>query len=466
MVSPGPSFPRFAWRVAAMLALLIPLAGARGQGSEIAGTMPEDSLPGLRAILATALQRSPQLIEAEFRRSVQEAQVIIAQAPRLPGVGGQLNYARNETAISSANSSQSTADGFFYNLSVSQALFHWGALKNASDAARLRLAIEQRKFDLAYRTLAGVLRKAYLALIVEKTRVRHARDALAFLRADLVVLATRRETGAISAAALAGEQLREKEVALETERAEADFAANRARFARLAGLGEFSEDAVPAEIPAPTCTPALASALTAALLRDGAKSTIEYEIHDLAVREAIERHKVEKVRLLPKFYLGAGVSLENSTDVNNNTVNQQGIQRRSVNLSATWNIFDGFATKGATREALAARRLAERTLAARTEEMLQDAQNLARSLALDVRQAELGDIRRGLAVEGRRRAAEEAALGNVPQGDADRAALGIVQAEAAQYAARAVLLGRWSDLVALAGDDPVLNPSRHAREKK
>jgi outer membrane protein TolC len=456
MVSPDLRFPRAIVRLAVALSLLIPLAAARGQGSEIAGTMPEDLLPELRPILATALQRSPSLIEADFRRSFQEAQVIIAHAPRLPGAGAQLNYARNETSISSANSSRSSADGFFYNLSVGQALFHWGALRNASEAARLRLAIEQRKFDVAYRVLAGVLRKAYLALVIEKTRVRHARESLRLLRADLVVLAERRASGAISPAAFAGEQLREQEAALDTERAEADFAANRARFARLAGLGELTEDAVPSAIPAPTCTPALAAALTAALLRDGAKSTLEYEIHDLAVREAIRRHSVERVRQLPKFNLGAGVSQENSTDVNGNTVNQQGIQRQSVNVSASWNIFDGFASRGAVREALASKRLAERTLAARTEEIMQDAQVLARSLALDVRQAELGDIRLSLAVEGRKRLAEEADLGNVPRGDAERAALGIVQAEAGQYAARAALLG---------ADDPVLNLSRHAREK-
>ncbi len=467
MVSPGLRFSRVISRAALALCLLVPLAGARGQGSEIAGTMPEEHLPALRAILATALARSPSLIDADFRRAVVEAQVIGADAPRLPGVGAQLNYARNQTSISSASSSKSNADGFFYNLGVNQALFHWGALKNSAEAARLRLAIEQRKFDVAYRTLAGVLRKAYLALIVEKNRVRFARETLRLLRGDLVVLAERKESGAISAAVLEGERLRERRVALDTERAESEFAANRARFARLAGIGDLAEDAVPDEIPAPTCTPALATALTSALLRDGAKSTLEYEVHSLAVSEAMRRYDVEKVRLLPKFSLGAGLSLENSTDVNGNTVNQQGIQRRSVNLNAQWSIFDGFATKAAKREALANRRLAERTLASRTEEILQDAQILTRNISLDARELELSDIGRSIALESRKRLAEEAALGNIPQGDVDRAQLGIVQAEIAQLAARAALFGRWTDLVALAADDPLLKtpPARHDREK-
>ena len=44
---------------------------------------------------------------------------------------------------------------------------------------------------------------------------------------------------------------------------------------------------------------------------------------------------------------------------------------------------------------------------------------------------------------------------------------GIIQADAANLAARATYLGRWSDFVALAGNDPLLQnlPARHAREK-
>lgn len=454
-------------RCALVLSLLIPLAGAQGQGSEIAGTMPEDHLPALRAILATAMQRSPATIEAEFRRASAEAQVIVADSVRLPGVRGQLNYASNDTSISSANSSQSRATGFFYNLSVDQALFHWGALKNQSEAARIRRAIEQRKLDVARGSLAVILRKAYLALIVEKAKLRHWRESLAQLRAEFVVLEARRETGGVASSVVENERLRERRMRLDTERAEAEFTTNRARFARLAGLGELSEEAVPAEIPVPLCTPALANAVSAALLRDGARGTLEYEVLDLAVQEAIRRHKIEKVRLLPKFYASAGLSLENSTDVNGNNVNQQGIQRRSVSISAQWNIFDGFASKGTTRDAVAARRLAERNLAARTEEVLQDAQAFARLIRLDTEEAEYSDLQHGLAIQGRKRLAEEASLGNVPQAEVDRAQLSIVQAEAGKFAARAALLGRWSELVALAGDDPLLKtpPVRHEPKK-
>ncbi|MBL9202033.1 MAG: TolC family protein [Opitutaceae bacterium] len=467
MVSPGLRFPRAWSRFAFALLPLFPLADARGQGGEVAGTMPEDQLPALRAILEAAFERSPLLVEAEFRRAAQEAQVIIADSARLPGVSGQLNYASNDTSISSANSSQSRATGFFYNASVNQALFHWGALKNQAEAARFRLGIEQRKFDVAFRALCVLLRKAYLALIVEKARLHHARESLRLQRAELGVLAERKETGGVSAAVLEGERLRVREAALEAERAEAEFAANRSRFARLAGLAELPEGAVPADIPAPVFSPALAAALTAALLRDGAKGTLDYEIHELAVQEALRRHRIEKVRLLPKFSVGAGVSLENSTDVNGATVNQQGIQRRSVSINAQWNIFDGFATKGATREALASKRFAERTLAARMDEIQRDAQALERSLRLDAEQVEISDIRRGIATEGRKLLADEARLGNVAQGDVDRAQLGILQAEVGTLAARAALLGRWSEFVALAGDDPLFNvlSARHAREK-
>jgi hypothetical protein len=257
-------------------------------------------------------------------------------------------------------------------------------------------------------------------------------------------------------------------VQLEYNRAAAESEANRSRFARLVGLPELPEARVADQIPRPAYSPDLAAATTATLLRDGAKSTLEYEIYDLRVREATLRHQIEKVRLYPKIYAGAGFSLENSTTVVLNRVNQQAVQRASASVYAQWNIFDGFATRGVVREALAAKQLQERRKAVDLEGIMQNAQILERSLKLDVEQLELAEIRQSLAVETRRRAAEEVALGNLPKGDVERSQIGILQAEARTQESRAAFLSRWSEFVALAASDPLLTnpPSRNDREKK
>ncbi len=468
MVLNGLTIQRAAARAVGGLLLSLALSRAWAQSGELAGSMPEDYLPGLKTILESAGQRSPQMIAADFERTLAEARIDGANAARFPSVGGNLNFAHNQTAVSSNTSTQTRDSGLFYNIGVTQSLFHWRALQNQSDSARINLWIARKSYDVASRELGVVLRRSYLALVVEKARLRAAAESLKLLRSELAVTAEKHERGTVSSAALEGDKLRVREVQLEVDRARAEFDANRRRFARLAGLTELTDAAVPDEIPRPAFSPDLAAALTAAALRDGAKSTLEYEIYELRVRDAMLRHAIEKVRLYPKFFASAGYSLENSTNVNGNTVNQQGIQRRTVSLYAQWSIFDGFATRGVLREALAAKRFQERQLVVGMEGMLQNIQILERSLKLDAEQVALAEIRHALAVEGSNVLAKEVEFGNVPKSDFDRARATILQAEAKNQESRAILLGRWSEFVALAGADPAQkNPSvRHVREKK
>ena len=270
--------------------------------------------------------------------------------------------------------------------------------------------------------------------------------------------------GAISTGDLEGEKLRVREAALELARAEGDFEQARRGFVRLSGAREVTEATLPETIPAPGPIEPLAEALGAALRRDNAGGTLEAAIFDLKIKESLLRYRIESVRLLPKFFANAGYSLENTTNVNANAVNQQAVARQTYSISAQWAIFDGFAARAAKMEARSTQRYYEVRKSAELEALLQQAQHLERQLKLDREQLELAEIRRGLAIEGRRRIAEEAALGNLPKGDVERAEVGILQAEAARLAARAALLGRWSEYVAVAGNDPILNslPVRYA----
>lgn len=467
MLSNGFSLPRAARCAGWVLLVWVSLARAGAGVAEIAGTMPEDQLPGLKTILETAFQRSPQLIAADFERALAEIRVQSTDSARLPSVGGNLNYANNQTAVSSNTSSQTRDNGFFYNVGVTQSLFHWRALKNQSDSARINLLIARKSYDLAARELGVVMRRAYLALIVEKARLRAATESLSLLRREVEVTAEKKERGTVSAATLEGDKLRVREVQLDVDRLATEFESNRRRLARLAGIPELPATAVPDEIPRPGYSPDLAAALTAAALRDGAKSSLEYEMYDLRVRDAMLRHAIEKVRLYPKFSASANYSLENSTNVNGNTVNQQGIQRRTVSVYAQWSIFDGFATRAAIREALASKRLHERRLQVDMEGILQNIQILERYLKLDAEQLALAEIRHGMAIESSKLVAKEVEFGNVAKGDADRARAAILQAETKNQESRATLLGRWSEFVALAGADPALRnlSARPPREK-
>ncbi len=468
MVTTGSPILRCFPRAVILLVALGATVCGRAQRAEIAGTMPEDYLPELKAILAGAVQQSPQMIGSQFEIAQREAYRIRDDSPRLPSFRADVNFANTETSISSNNSSRSRDNGLFYSVGLSQALFHWGALKNQSAAARLSLEASRKSAAKVYRELCVLLRQAYLDLIVRKARLRHARESHRLVTEAVKVSQDRFARGLISTGDLEGEKLRVREAALELARAESDFEQTRRGFVRLSGFRGLTEASLPDDIPAPAPVEPLAAALGAALQREGAAGTLDAAILDLKIKESLLRYRTESVRLLPKLFANAGYSLENTTNVNANQVNQQAVARQTYSISAQWAIFDGFATRAAKLEARSTQRYYEVRKTAELEALLQQAQHLERQLKLDREGVELAEIRHGLAIEGRRRIAEEAALGNLPKGDVERAEVGILQANAVRLAARAALLGRWSEYVAIAGEDPILNafPVRYATEQK
>src|SRR5688572_8729529 len=139
-------FKRVVSRALFVMVMVVSFGSLRAQPTSVAGTLPEDYLPELKEILATALKRSPDVIAKEFERLVQEAKLIQVKAALLPSLGGNFNYGITQTATAGAgdaNSQKSKDDGFFYNFGVNQAIFHWGALKNQTLAARINVLVTE-----------------------------------------------------------------------------------------------------------------------------------------------------------------------------------------------------------------------------------------------------------------------------------------------------------------------------------
>lgn len=457
-------------RVVCVVSLAFACARA-AEPEQIAGTMPEDYFPQLKEILASAVQRAPEVVVRDFDRETNQARLLEANATRLPRFGGNFNYASNETSTTAESSSKTRDNGLFYNFGLGQEVFHWGALKNARAAARLNLLVAEKQYALAYRQLCVSLRQLYLALIVEKAALRERRVALDQVRRDIKVLQVRFEQGAISAAYLEGEKFRERELNLLLRRAEENFGTNRRRLARVAGLSEtvITEESIPGEIPRPQFSEALTAAIAGLFLSEGGKGSLEWEVYDARLREAVLQQKIQNVRLLPKIGANIGYSLENTTNVNPaGAVEQKAVARQSISIGGSWDIFDGFRTRAGKQQALINKRSIEFRMKQDLEELMQRVQQLERTLRLDAEQLDLSDIRRSMAVMVRDRAKEEAGRGNVAPAEIDRAENGILQADARSMESRAAFLSNWSDFVATAADDPMLKnlPVRYDRAKK
>src|SRR5262245_9777515 len=104
MVLSGLTFQRVLFRAVFAVWCVVLVQGGHAAGpGDLAGTMPEDSLPALRELLESALRRSPELIAADIERTVAEARVIIADSGRLPNLRGTSEYATNQTSASGNN---------------------------------------------------------------------------------------------------------------------------------------------------------------------------------------------------------------------------------------------------------------------------------------------------------------------------------------------------------------------------
>lgn len=450
-------------------ALLFALGAGPAMGAEdVAGTLPEDYVPALKPLLALALKQSPQVIAKEIDISRREAQVLGADAQRLPNVSGHLDYLRDRTAISGVSGSNSSEGGFFYGAAVNLPLFHWYALENQSEAARIEVAIADKNYAEAYRLLTVELRQRYLALIVRKAYLRQARYAFAMTEFDLNVAKDNLARGQLAKEVLAAQQVSCEEASVGLERAEAQFASLRRAFARLVGLDDLAEDAIPLEIPPPAYSANAVAELLAGLLREGGRGTYQAQIHEMEMHEADLNYKIAQVRLLPKFNAVADYSLENTTVGTATAVSQQGLARETVAVNAQWTIFDGFAARGAKAEALANKRQHERELKNTTEQTLDRAQWLQRELALDARELALKETHEKLVADNLSRAQEELGRGKASKRTIESATSDLYFHQADTTVARANLLTFWSELVSLAGADPILNnlPAHHVREKR
>jgi outer membrane protein TolC len=468
MLSSGLRSTRIQRRSVFWLVSLFALVGAHGQPADVAGTLPEDYLPPLKAILEKAWTQSPRTIEKTLELAISEARIDGLNSERLPRVHLWGNYAANQTAISGETDNRTRDNGFFYTLELSQSLYRWGELKNKSALGRLGVLIAEKNYAEAYRTLVQILRHSYMELVARKMSLKAARFTYQVAVDELKLARSTFERGGISPGDLAGQELTTNEHEVRLAMQEQDFADVLQSFTRLSGAMDLTETAIPDDFPRPTYSSALAKEILAEALRDGGKFSLEAEINALKAREADLNYQIERVRLRPKVDAVAVQSLQNLATAGPNTVVQTGVSTQTVAVRFDWWLFDGYAARGAKREALALREIFERRTRQASEAALERAQQLERRLALDARLLEFSDAKLGIALAGERQRREELELGKTsPVGIANTQAIRLLR-EAESANARANFLGRWSEFVSLVGLDPVMNqlPARYAREKR
>lgn len=434
-------------------------AGLLGQALA-PGALAEDFFPQLKPILANAVQQSPQMLLRNIEIAQAQANQYQARGQLLPRVDASFSYSINESSVSDGVGAASRNDGLFYSIGVSQPVFAWGTIKAQNDSAKIGVKIAEKNFAEAYRTLVLSLRAQFLTLISKKMVVRNAQFSLQVARNALLVAEEKLRTGQASPGEVIPLRVTVEEAELILDKARADLDQARAYFARVAGLDDLPESEIPAALTldASHYDASRSRELLAAF--DG-RGGVENTPQALNLRYNIEQadlsYKVARFRLYPKFSMSAGFSQVNSTNVSGNVVTQTGVTSQSANLTASWSIFDGWATKGAKLSALSTKRSYERQLlsyvtatSAQVREVEAQIRFASRALrVVDTR----WDIIRGQA----KNATDGLARGSGSQTEVDAAAQTMNNYEMVVLNHRMEYLNRWAEFMSLTGQDPAMS---------
>jgi outer membrane protein TolC len=421
----------------------------------VQGTMPEDYLPGLAPLLKEAVERSPTTIAASVSVAQAEAGRYLDAAELWPQLGLNANYAVSVQSQTGGPASPPNK-GFFYSANISQPLFQWGAYKNQALIGNLGEKIAERQFAEAYRILAVSIREQYMALIGKKIQLRNARFDLKLSREALDVQQARFEAGATSEAEIGNYRLSVEEAQLRADRAEEDYGYAKRVFTRLLGIDELSDDSIPIELKHPEFSPALADSVLTGFVGDGIESTFQSEVYKMTVRQQDLNYSIAKVRLLPKIAATAGISYQNQTQIEGPKVNQIGIQTENYSVGANWNIFDGFATRGAKLSALASKRLAERTRQTYIDQTIDQVSDMRKQVGFSSRAMRLAEVHNALIADEVKRLGDDKSLGYASQATIDSGIVTLYATEFNMAYARSDYFSRWTEFISIAGIDPAL----------
>ena len=417
--------------------------------------LPERMFPQLEAILQTAVQQSPRMLNRALDLEIAENNRISARAKLLPSVGGYANYydARDTRADISG---RLNVTKIAYNFSLNQPVFYWGERRNNAQIGEIQARMAKGQYRDGYRLLAATLRDNYMRLIVQKLGVKRAEFNVEYTRNILKQEETRLAQKVISEYQIFNVRLNAEQAQIALERTRFDFENAKVSFARLAGLAAtMSDDMIPNSIPTVTYAAGPYDQLLAGFLNQKDPPTTEAA----TLRSQLEIENLnyanQQTRLRPKLNFVLGVS----QDEQSYTINvAQKYRFNSIfgGLSANWTLFDGFAAGAGQRSSLARRRQMENDYKEMTERLAQQAQTQAKLINFSARYMSISD-RFVTSSEGNLKTKrDEFRRGIMSETDVSQAQLALYDAQINGYNGRIDFLAKIGDFLGTVMEDPIV----------
>uniref|UniRef100_UPI00404B338E TolC family protein n=1 Tax=Cephaloticoccus sp. TaxID=1985742 RepID=UPI00404B338E len=373
-----------------ILGLIATLALGLGQGRAVATPqLPEDVFPELKQILAEAANRSPRMVAQDLNLLIADGDLIQAKSGMLPRLGGY--YQKSKTKdIREDVAGTLDSNKTYYSVSLSQPIFHWGALRNNAKAGEIRRLIADENYGEAYRVLAQEIRANYLGLIMLKVGVRVSTFNRKLSEEKLAVEEERLQKKVISEGAIFQTRIDAEQARLAVDTAEWYFLNAKQDFALLTGQPQLSDTQIPDGIPGLAEAKNAIDRMLVEFLAQGEPDTARARILRQQIRIDDLNYKTQKTGLRPKLNLVLGLS-QDEQSYTTNLAQKYALQSQYAGLQVSWNIFDGFATRGAVKSALASKRLDERVYRDFTARLAQDARKASKAVELAQRQLAISE---------------------------------------------------------------------------
>jgi outer membrane protein TolC len=414
----------------------------------------EKVFPELQPILATALQQSPRMLERNLDLEASAGDLLQAKAGLYPGVSAYFQDSRTRDRREDIVGTQKT-EKLYYSLSVSQPIYHWGAIRNRAKMGEIRDKLASQQYGQAYAVLAQEIRGTYLRLIVLKVQLQTARYDQQQTEQALRLAEDRLKNRVISDAEIFHPRIAVQQAVLNTDRAEEAFSETKKVFRLLTGVSAPADDAIPVAIGAVKPAPQETDRLLAAFLGHPEPKT--FATNFAKGQLEIERlgYAINRTGLRPKFSAVAGIS-QDEQSYSTNIAQKYGVQSLYLGISGSWNIFDGFATRGAVRSSLARVRKLEANYKQLTETAGADAQRAAHQLKFVERQMAIQDQLMDSATNFLQYRKDEFARGTVSETDV-AAVQGVYNREfLTTLQSRSEYLLKFSEFLSLIMEDPAM----------
>ena len=436
---------------------------ARAQPEELPISLPEELLPDLNRIMQRALSASPSIQLANLELARAEANYLVHRAAMLPTVSAQSSYNVSSQRRDDAGAS-STDQGFFYQIGLSQPVFHWGARKAERDIGAIALLIQQKRLEDARGSLASALRTQYLDLIIRKLHLRNGRLNEELSEKALAAAEERFAAGNLSEAEITQQRLSTEEARLARRRNEHDLETFVRMFAHLCGDPTFNADRIADAMPAPLVSPEMVEARFANVSPETVRDLPAAEVQELQLKQNEKRYEIERVRLRPRVSLVASHGLANLTTATSATIDQTAVVTTTAGVVVNWTIFDGLASRGARLAALAAKRVGERQYENFVTTTLNELRRMQREIELATDGLAIAERRAALVEEALARARADFKAGRIAQSTLDAHLSQSRATEISIAAARSQLFARWIEYVSVAGLDPMRERAASAAE--